>query len=347
MSQHSLVQQPNSDPSEDGSNCSQRDWITALLVGIMCCAATALLAFFTSSQYEKYIAGEDPSFFQRHSTPSTFLSAVICFLINWVAFIPSAIFKTERYYDLVGAATFLSVVAAAFGIIFSANELVVSPWRVLPAVLVAIWAIRLGVFLGYRVHHNPRGDVRFDKMKQNPVRFFVPWTVQALWAFVTSLSAVVQLGAPHAPSYILGDSTASSSYSVICDCSSILGLILWAAGFTLEAVADAQKMEFASYPQNRGRFISRGVWSWCRHPNYFGEIVLWLGMFLLGVRAYRGAQWLAVLSPITVAVLLLFVSGVPILERNADRKWGHEEEYQSYKRTVHVMLPFVSQCSGS
>lgn len=194
------------------------------------------------------------------------------------------------------------------------------------------------------------GDKRFDKIKVNPARFFVAWTLQGMWVFVTSIAMVVQVTSPHAESSLITSGSAGSivgrsptPLETFFDFATIFGLILFVAGFILEVAADGEKKKFSADPKNHGRCIDQGVWTWCRHPNYFGEILIWVGIFTLGFRTYQQSQWATAISPVLVMVLLLFVSGLPQLESGADKKWGHEAEYQAYKKRTHSMIPFLSR----
>jgi steroid 5-alpha reductase family enzyme len=117
-----------------------------------------------------------------------------------------------------------------------------------------------------------------------------------------------------------------------------VGCALWLFGFGIEVMADAQKSAFRNNPDNRGRFISTGLWAWSRHPNYFGEIVLWTGLFLVSVSQLQGLEWLVGLSPVFVAGLLIAGSGIPLLEAAADTRWGSDPDYQRYKATTPVLV---------
>jgi steroid 5-alpha reductase family enzyme len=248
--------------------------------------------------------------------------ALACFAVNWLAFVPAAVMRTEHFYDLTGSLTYLTVVALAL-IATAAHGLVLDAARVVPAVLVVVWAVRLGTFLFGRVRRVGK-DGRFDEMKQSPPRFLVAWTLQGLWVFLTSVAAVV----------LITTGRAQSVTPV-----HVVGWLMWAAGFLIEVAADRQKAAFSANVENRGRFIDVGLWAWSRHPNYFGEIVLWLGVFVSGASTYAGGEWLAVLSPVFVALLLMKVSGVPLLEERADRRWGADERYQAYKARTPVLVP--------
>lgn len=253
--------------------------------------------------------------------------AALAFLVQWIAFVPANAAQTERFYDLTGSATYVLVV----GLALAGPTLTGDPpggpgpraW-VLSA-MTAVWALRLGTFLVRRIHAAGK-DGRFDQIKRDPPRFLMAWTLQGLWVTLTALGVVVVASSP-AGAAPLGPLDA-------------LGWALWALGFGVEVAADAQKAAFAANPANAGRWIDQGLWARSRHPNYAGEITLWTGIFVSGAAAFHGAQWLAVLSPVFVYVLLTRVSGVPLLEQRADAKWGEDAAYRAYKARVPVLFPW-------
>jgi steroid 5-alpha reductase family enzyme len=192
----------------------------------------------------------------------------------------------------------------------------------LAAGMVLVWALRLASFLFRRIAR-AGGDSRFDQIKTRPLVFLMAWTLQGLWVLLTAAAALAIItGGTRAPLGIVGG----------------IGLAVWAAGFAIEIVADRQKSQFKADPANEGRFIRSGLWAWSRHPNYFGEILLWAGMAILAVPVLQGWQWATLISPVFVTVLLTRISGIPILERQADARWGDEPEYQEYKRRTPVLL---------
>jgi steroid 5-alpha reductase family enzyme len=119
----------------------------------------------------------------------------------------------------------------------------------------------------------------------------------------------------------------------------IVGALLWLTGLVIEAVADAQKSRFRGKDENRGRFVSTGLWHYSRHPNYFGEILLWWGVFFYAVPFLDGAAFAVVIGPIFITLLLLFISGIPLLERSAEEKYGHDPAYRDYKRRTSILIP--------
>ena len=324
----------------------------AVFVGAITLGLSLLFAVMASHS-GKALTSDDAgsALLVRRQVPDPCIMAlIVAFGINYVAWIPASILRTEHFYDLTGGTTFLSIVVTAIAVGRYADQ--AASWlQLLPAAFVGVWAVRLSAFLFYRVVTSERGDKRFDEMKRNPARFFVPWTIQGMWAFVTSIAMVAQVTTQGASSSLIPrgevggllDGQNPTSLEHFFDFCTILGITMWVVGFSLEVTADFQKLAFARNPANRGRFISTGVWSWCRHPNYFGEITLWLGIFIMGIRSYHDTQWVVTVSPLFVTVLLLKVSGLPQLETYADKKWGAEAEYVEFKRNTHVMIPFLSR----
>jgi len=117
-------------------------------------------------------------------------------------------------------------------------------------------------------------------------------------------------------------------------------VLVWLVGFGFEVVADRQKRRFRSDPDNEGEFIRSGLWRLSRHPNYFGEIVLWVGVALVALPALEGWQHVTLVSPLFVYLLLTRVSGIPMLEEKADERWGGREDYERYKRETPVLWPW-------
>lgn len=246
------------------------------------------------------------------------IAVTVAFAIQWLVFVPSYLARTERFFDLTGSVTYIAV---TLGVLLLARG-----WdarRVLLAVLVLVWAVRLGTFLFGRVSRSGADD-RFDEIKGSFPRFLAVWTIQGLWVSVTAAAAWIAI---------------SASRQVSIDVFALVGLLLWAAGFAVEVTADRQKSRFRADDAHRGRFISTGLWSRSRHPNYFGEILLWIGVAVIALPVLQGWQWVGLVSPVFVAVLITRVSGVPLLEAKADAKWGGQPDYEEYKRTTPVLVP--------
>jgi steroid 5-alpha reductase family enzyme len=189
--------------------------------------------------------------------------------------------------------------------------------------LVVIWASRLGLFLFRRILRAGK-DARFDEIKPSFFRFLNFWTLQGLWVALTLAAAMAAI---------------TTTTRKELGWFALAGGLVWVFGFAIEAIADAQKNRFRADPANKGKFIHTGLWAWSRHPNYFGEIVLWIGVAIIALPVLQGWQWVTLISPVFVALLITRVSGVPMLEKKADERWGGQEDYEAYKERTPVLIP--------
>jgi len=249
------------------------------------------------------------------------LCVALAFAINWLVWIPASLWRTERFYDLTGSVTFVAVTSLAL-VAAPGPDGEASVWRVMLAAMVVVWAVRLGSFLFIRVRRDG-SDGRFDKIKVHPLAFLATWTLQALWVSMTVAAALAAITVADG----LGGVWAA------------LGVIVWLIGFAIEVVADTQKRRFRADPANAGRFISTGLWSRSRHPNYFGEILLWSGVALMAVPTLSGWRWVVLISPVFVWLLLTRVSGVPLLEARAAARFGDDPAYGAYVKHTPVLVP--------
>lgn len=240
------------------------------------------------------------------------------FAVQYIAFIPAWRFQTEKFFDLTGSLTYISAIAAA--LLLSGNT---DPTALLVTTAVTAWALRLGSFLFIRVSRAGTDD-RFDQIKPDFMRFLNVWVLQGLWVTITLSAALAAVTAVPRP-----------SFGIV----TVVGLLMWAAGFAFEVAADMQKNRFRSKPVNRGEFIHTGLWSWSRHPNYFGEILLWIGIAVMALPALHGWQYVTLISPVFVFILLSRISGVPLLERKADERWGDRPDYQQYRSSTSALIP--------
>ena len=250
-----------------------------------------------------------------------FRAVFLAFAIQWIAFIPAYVFQTEKFYDLTGSLTYLSVIwfsltvsSEYFANLNLANLVIV--------LLITFWALRLGSFLFMRIHKDGE-DKRFRTIKPSASQFFMTWTLQGLWVSLCSMCALTAI---------------SSDSGLIVNPVFFAGLVLFIFGFLLEIIADKQKSKFRAIPENKEKFITSGLWARSRHPNYFGEIVLWTGIAVMSFSSLEGLQYLTLISPIFTYVLLVYISGVRMLEARGDIKWGENEDYRNYKENTPVLL---------
>ena len=280
----------------------------SILASIVCVVVGSLVAW-AGSQGGANVGG----------LPVFAIAVAMAFAIQWIVFVPSFIAKTEHYFDITGSVTYISTIIAA--VVLSGHT---DARSLLLLGLVLVWAARLGFFLFKRVRRAGK-DVRFDEIKRSGARFFMTWTLQGLWVSLTLAAALAAV---------------TSLERAPLDLYALLGGAVWAIGFAFEAVADAQKNRFRADPANRDSFISSGLWAWSRHPNYFGEITLWVGVAIIALPTLSGWQYVTLISPLFVILLLTRVSGVPMLEKRADEKWGGTDAYETYKASTSVLVPW-------
>ncbi|KAF9594912.1 hypothetical protein IFM89_035476 [Coptis chinensis] len=246
------------------------------------------------------------------------LTAIITVGYQFAFFLITALLKFDKVTDFAGSTNF---------IIISVLTLVLKgDWHFRQVVLtsfVVIWGLRLGLFLLMRILQWGE-DRRLDKMRSNLGKLAIFWILQAVWVWTVSLPVTLVNASDSNPSIQAAD---------------IVGWIMWAVGFTVEATADQQKLAFKNSADNRGRWCNVGLWKYSRHPNYFGEIFLWWGVFVASTSVLEGAEWLAIHGPVFLTLLLLFVSGIPLLEKSADQKFSNRPEYVFYKRTTSPLIP--------
>lgn len=245
------------------------------------------------------------------------IAAVLAYVINWVVFVPSFLARTEAYFDLTGSITYISVTLVA---LLASDD--VDTRALIVAGCVLVWALRLGSFLFRRVRRDG-GDGRFDWIKTDFLRFLMTWTLQGLWVLLTLATALAVI-------------TAEQREDV--DVFLVVGIVVWLIGFAVEVAADRQKSAFRADSTNHGRFITSGLWAWSRHPNYFGEITLWTGIAITALPVLSGWRWLMLVSPVFVVLLLTRISGIPMLERRAEKRWGDDPEFRAYTDATPALI---------
>ena len=249
-------------------------------------------------------------------------AVLIAFIIQWVAFIPAYAFQTEKFYDLTGTLTYLTV--TWYALYMSSEKFTnLNVASIAIVLLISLWAIRLGSFLFSRIHKDGE-DKRFRTIKPSATQFFMTWTLQGLWVSLCSMCALTAI---------------SSESGVVVNAFYYLGVGLFIYGFYTEVKADNEKSKFRSVPENRDKFITTGLWAKSRHPNYFGEIVLWAAIAVISLPSLSGLQYITLISPIFTYVLLVHVSGVRMLEARGQKQWGHLEEYKAYQKSTPMLFP--------
>ena len=249
--------------------------------------------------------------------PIVYLFTSSILILNSTFFLHSYIYKTDIFFDLVGSLSFLSIGVISLLLIpnIDANQILVF-------FLLLFWSLRLGPFLFIR-RLGANNDERLEEFFKSPLSLYFLWSMNSLWVFFTSLSMIIIFSSPN-----------ENEFGLI----QWLGLIVWVTGYVIEVISDSQKTKFNKF--NKGKFINIGLWKYIRHPNYLGEIIIWVGIFIISLNYIHSlTSFLSILSPIFVFLLLRFITGVPQLEARGKEKWGHLDEYNSYKEKTGLLFP--------
>ena len=245
------------------------------------------------------------------------LITTLFFLIgfNLLMFLPAFFFKTDKLTDLSYAISF--AVVSLFLFIESSMNMV----HLILLVMILLWAFRLGTYLFIRINKTGK-DSRFDGMRESFWKFFRFWLLQGFSVWVIMLSSIVYF------------SMTSVSFSAL----HILGISIFVIGLIIETVADYQKYKFKNNKENT-KWTNIGLWKKSRHPNYFGEMLVWTGIFIYAaIQTSTLSILVGVISPIYIITILLFVSGVPMLEKKYDKKYGDDPEYIKYKKNTNLII---------
>ena len=244
---------------------------------------------------------------------------LLAFLIHWLFFIPAYLLKTEKFFDLTGSLTYISIMVY---VVYTKNNLQEQLGSIILASLVILWAVRLGSFLFLRIKKAGE-DKRFREIKTSFARFFLLWTISGMWVSFCSMCALTAI---------------ASNDGVIVNNIFYIGLATFIIGLSIEIIADSQKTKFRKDPKNKDKFINEGLWAKSRHPNYVGEITLWAGVAIMSFSSLEGSQYISLISPIFTYLLLVYVSGVPQLTASGQKKWGHLESYQDYIKNTPTLI---------
>ena len=282
------------------------------IIGILTILVVSAIVAFAGSQGSAAIS----------TIPLFAICASVGFILHWTVFIPSYLLQTEHYFDLTGALSYISTItlAAYLHPLLDLRGLII-------CVLISIWAVRLGSFLFMRIKRAGQ-DRRFIESKTRFWQFLYIWTMGGAWVFITMAAGLAAI---------------TSMTQRPLGIFAIAGVFLWLVGFSIEVVADRQKTKFRQLPENADHFITSGLWAYSRHPNYFGEILLWLGITVIALPTLVGWQYVTLISPIFVALLLIKVSGIRLLEADAKDRWGSDPNYQYYVNNTPVLVPFIGK----
>lgn len=243
------------------------------------------------------------------------------FLIHLLIFVPSYFFQTEKFFDLTGTISYVSSVLFIF---FKSNTVEsINLGSLVLSTFIIIWSLRLGTFLFLRIKKAGK-DRRFNEIKKSFSWFFMTFSVSGMWVTICSICALTGI-----------------ANGIIFSSTTIIGIIIFIIGFTIEIIADSQKTKFRANDDNKDKFISSGLWKYSRHPNYLGEIILWLGISLISFSSLEGFQYITLISPIFTYLLLVNVSGINFLEKSGKKKWGHLDSYKKYLKETPRLFGFL------
>lgn len=241
--------------------------------------------------------------------------------INLLLFAFAFKLKTDKLTDFSYALSFIVV-----NIVALAKTGNYSLPNILMASYITLWALRLGIYLVIRIKKWGR-DRRFDAIRNNFTKFLQFWVFQAITVWVVSLAAL--------QFYRLNEVDKLGTLNII-------GAALFFIGLIVETTADRQLFNFSNQKQNKGKFINQGLWKYSRHPNYLGEITVWLGIYIFTLSSLSGTSAIiGAISPIFIFLMIRFVSGVPKLEKSAKEKWGKDKGYQEYKKKTGLIFPKI------
>ena len=245
---------------------------------------------------------------------------ILSFIIHWLLFIPAYVFKTEKFYDLTGTISYISIVLY---VLLSSTDGIINFGNMIVSSLIIMWTIRLGTFLFTRIKKAGE-DKRFREIKKSFSWFFMAFTISGMWVSICTICALTGI-----------------SNGIELTGVTYIGVIIFIIGFALEIISDNQKTNFRKIESNKDKFITTGLWKYSRHPNYLGEIVLWTGVAIISYSSLEVYQMFTLVSPMFTYLLLVNVSGINLLEKSGEKKWGHLDSYKSYKKNTPRLIGFL------
>lgn len=257
----------------------------------------------------------NPFYFDPHNL---LFSLIVSLVLQAIFFVFAGTLKTDKVTDLTYSLTFLLL---ALGLVLQNPDAGTGHWIL--AGMVILWAMRLGSYLLIRIVRIGK-DARFDGIRENFLSFLLFWTFQGITVWATMLPVTFALSQKELPT----------------DMAFLIGTIMWFLGLVLEGIADQQKFVFKSKPENENRWIDTGLWKYSRHPNYFGEMLLWWGLFVAVIPVLYGWAYSLIIGPIFITCILLFFSGIPPLEKRYKKKYGNNPEFQAYRKGTSMLIPW-------
>ena len=246
------------------------------------------------------------------------LAFIISLCINLFFFVLAYGLQTDKFTDFTYGLTFIILILY----LTIANQ-AYSLAQIIVSAMIIIWAIRLISYLLIRILKIKK-DSRFDDKRSNILSFLQFWIFQGLAVFTIMLPSIYLITQPKV---------------VEINPLMVLGILTWLIGIVVESLSDKQKFKFKNNPQNKNLWIQSGLWKYSRHPNYFGEVLCWWGIFILTLPFTQGLSLLTIIGPIFITFILLFVSGIPPLEKRYDSKYAKNKKYQEYKKKTSILIP--------
>ncbi|HMO78671.1 MAG TPA: DUF1295 domain-containing protein [Candidatus Paceibacterota bacterium] len=239
-------------------------------------------------------------------------------IINILLFIPAFLLKTDKLTDLSYSISFAAV--ALF--LFLKSEKNILDYVLL--IMILGWSFRIGFYLLKRILKTKK-DVRFDGIRESFWKFFGFWIIQAISVWLILLPTII----------FFFNSKKESSLLLI-----FLGTIIFLIGLIIETIADKQKFDFKNNLANKDLWIETGLWKYSRHPNYFGEILVWIGIFVLStsINISMSYVFVGIISPIYIFIILRYFSGIPPLEKKYDQRFSENKNYLKYKQKTNLLI---------
>ncbi|RIB10813.1 hypothetical protein C2G38_2105185 [Gigaspora rosea] len=259
------------------------------------------------------------------------ITIIITFVYQLIVFFITFTLQVDTATDIGGGSNvaLLAILTLVLSQTYHTRQIIATTFQI-------VWGLRLGLFCLYRTLKAGHNDSRFNEIRQHFLKLFIFFFLQMSWVWSVSVPV----------SFMNSEKVVEFADPNFGSVADILGVILFVIGFLIESIADIQKLIFRINRSSSDEFIKTGLWAWSRHPNYFGDIVLWIGMYLLCLQSNivnTAAAIVSLLCPLVIIVVLLFISGLPLSERPTHIKQfkaGNWSEYSKYLSRTSCLIPF-------